>query len=358
MHKRIQHIIVLLLLLSGSKQGIAQIAMPDTVCAGTTKTYKVNDATVPSTYTWRINGVLQSSTKNDITITWNTPGVFELTVQERSSNGCEGDIRSGTVYVNPLPVANAGPDAVYCFGTVIRLNGTGGTSYQWLPPTGLSATTIANPFVTMSAPGTHIYSLAVSSNGCKSVKSDSVAITILPPAKVFAGNDTSVVINRPLQLNAIDVNNVGFNSYVWSPPFALSNSAIQNPIATFTNITNGNGVTYTVTARTPNGCIARDDINIKAFLKAEVFVPNAFTPNNDRLNDLFYPTLVGMKELKYFSIFNRYGQLIFTTSKEGEGWDGMFNGQPQPQGAFVWMVEAIDFDGNVHRQRGNIYLIR
>jgi gliding motility-associated-like protein len=358
MTKRLSHIIVLIMLLFSITQAPAQIAMPDTVCAGTIRTYKVNDASVPSTYTWKIDGIIQSSIKNDIVITWNTPGVFQLTVQEHANNGCNGDIRSGTVYVNPLPVANAGPDSIFCFGTVIRLNGTGGTNYQWSPPSGLSNTTIANPFVNITPPGKYTYALAVSSNGCKSVKADSVTITILPPAKVFAGNDTSIVINQQLQLNAIDVNNIGFNSYVWSPPFSLSNTQIKNPVAVFTSITSNNGVTYTVTASTPNGCNARDDIRIKAFPKAEVFVPNAFTPNNDRLNDLFYPILVGIKELKQFSVFNRYGQLIFTTAKEGEGWNGTFNGQPQPQGVFVWMVEAIDFEGKVHKQKGNIYLIR
>ena len=101
MLKRLRHIIVFTLLLFGVSQASAQMAMPDHVCIGTTKKYSVNDATVPSTYTWKIDGVTQTTTTNEITITWNTVGQFLITVQERSADGCDGDIQSGIVYVYP-----------------------------------------------------------------------------------------------------------------------------------------------------------------------------------------------------------------------------------------------------------------
>ncbi|WP_276505055.1 hypothetical protein, partial [Terrimonas pollutisoli] len=106
MFKRLQHIIVLALLLFGVSQASAQMAMPDHVCVGTTRTYSVNDPSVPSTYTWKIDGVTQTTTTNAITITWNTAGQFLITVQERSADGCEGDIQSGTVYVYPPAVTS------------------------------------------------------------------------------------------------------------------------------------------------------------------------------------------------------------------------------------------------------------
>lgn len=118
-----------MLLLLSNRQTIAQIAMPDTVCIGTNRIYKVNDATTPLTYTWKIDGITQSATRNEMNITWNIAGTFLLTVQEHANNGCDGDIRSGLVYVIPLPVANAGPDAVVCFENTARLNGSGGAFY-------------------------------------------------------------------------------------------------------------------------------------------------------------------------------------------------------------------------------------
>ncbi|WP_133054624.1 hypothetical protein, partial [Niastella populi] len=80
--------------------------MPDHVCIGTTKKYSVNDLGVPSTYTWKIDGVTQPTTTNEITITWNTVGQFVITVQERSADGCEGEIQSGIVYVYPNVATN------------------------------------------------------------------------------------------------------------------------------------------------------------------------------------------------------------------------------------------------------------
>ena len=94
------------MLLFGVLETSAQIAMPDTVCVGTIRTYSVNDPTVPSTYTWQIDGVTQTITTNAITITWNTAGQFLITVQERSAEGCDGDIQSGIVYVYPPAATN------------------------------------------------------------------------------------------------------------------------------------------------------------------------------------------------------------------------------------------------------------
>src|SRR5215471_1611583 len=103
MFRRIRHIIIAVILLQSFLKTAAQIPMPDTVCAGTTKTYSVNNPNVPSTYTWKIDGVIQSTTTNTFIISWNTPGVFTLTVQEHSSTGCDGDIQSGQVLVKPNP---------------------------------------------------------------------------------------------------------------------------------------------------------------------------------------------------------------------------------------------------------------
>jgi gliding motility-associated-like protein len=356
MYKRVQHIIILLLLLLSSRYSLAQIAMPDTVCVGVTRIYKVNDATAPSTYTWKIDGITQSSIRNDISITWNTPGVFQLTVQEHANNGCDGDIRSGTVYVNPLPVANAGPDAVVCFGSTVRLNGSGGDIYQWSPSTYLSSATVANPVAKIPFAGTYKYVLNVSSvYGCKSVNSDTVSFTVLPAVKVFAGRDTFVTVNQPLQLNAVDLNNSHFTGYTWSPSFGLNNSGIKNPVAVLNSL---GATSYIVTARTAEGCEDKDDIKITVFAKADLYVPTAFTPNGDGLNDFAVVIPVGIRELKYFNIFNRWGELVFSTKNSLIGWNGTYKGKEQDGNVFVWSAEGIDYNGNIIRKKGTVTLIR
>jgi gliding motility-associated-like protein len=354
MFKRLRYKIVSLLLLLSSMQAIAQIAMPDTVCIGTSRTYTVNDATVPSTYTWKVDGITQTATTNQLSITWNNPGVFLVTVQEHPQNGCDGDIRSGLVHVNPPPIANAGPDVTVCYGKPVQLTGTGGTQYKWSPTSYLSDTTIANPVAVLPAAGTYIYSLTVSNGtGCKSLKDDSIRITMLPQLKVFAGNDTSIALGQQVKLQAVDVNNSGFASYLWSPPGGLSNPAIPNP---FTKP--NRDITYTLKATTAAGCDAIASIKIKVFAIAEIYVPTAFTPNGDGINDYLIPIPVGIVQFKYFSVFNRYGQMVFTTTNLAKGWDGTLSGSKQNVGTYVWIVEGVDFNGTVIKKQGYAVLIR
>jgi gliding motility-associated-like protein len=327
--------------------------MPDSVCVGATKRYHVNDATVPSTYVWKINGITQTSTAYEIFVTWNTAGIYSLTVQEENANGCKGIPEQGVVNVFALPIANAGPDVTYCYENTPRLNGSGGVKYEWTPTTFLSNPNIANPFVNVNNPGTYTYNLSVTNAaGCKSAGTDAVSIKILPKARIFAGNDTLIAINQPLQLNAVDVDNIGFVDYTWSLPSGLNNAGIKNPIA----IINTDRL-YTVTGTTTKGCKATDNINIRVFTNADIYVPTAFTPNGDGLNDVMRPMLVGIKELKYFTIYNRYGEIVFKTSTSGKGWDGLISGKMQNTGSFVWVAEAIDFKGNVLFRKGMFTLI-
>jgi gliding motility-associated-like protein len=337
----------------------AQLPMPDSVCVGSTKRYHVNDATVPSTYIWKINGITQSSTSYEIFVTWATDGVYTISVQEENASGCKGQLEQGVVYVLPIPIPNAGPDAAICFENTARLNGSGGAIYQWSPSTYLSNPAIANPIIISPPQGALTYFLNVTNaKGCKSIKSDTVVITILPPVKVFAGNDTSIAINQPLQLNAFDVNNSGLINYLWSPSSGLNNNNIKNPVALFNSTIGNNGITYKLTARISNGCQATDEINIKVFVKADIYVPNAFTPNKDGLNDVLRPILVGIKELKHFAVYNRYGQQVYITTVPGKGWDGMVKGEMQNTGAFAWAAEAIDYKGSVIKKKGMAILIK
>ena len=89
-----------------------------------------------------------------------------------------------------------------------------------------------------------------------------------------------------------------------------------------------------------------------------VFVPSGFTPNNDGRNDVLRPVAVGIKAIEYFNIYNRWGQLLFSTKINGRGWDGKIKGQLQPTGTFVWMVKATDYTGAAYFQKGVTTLIR
>jgi gliding motility-associated-like protein len=89
-----------------------------------------------------------------------------------------------------------------------------------------------------------------------------------------------------------------------------------------------------------------------------LYVPTAFSPNGDGLNDILRPKALGIRSLTFFRVYNRWGELIFSTSQINAGWDGRYKGNPQDPGTFVWEAEAVTFRGETIRVKGNSVLIR
>jgi gliding motility-associated-like protein len=173
---------------------------------------------------------------------------------------------------------------------------------------------------------------------------------------VNAGKDTAVVANQPLQLNA--VSNEDIFSYTWSPSTWLNNANTASPIATIISPYT-DAITYIVKATTAQGCSGVDSIAVFIYKTLpDLYIPTAFTPNADGLNDIFKPSLAGIKQLEYFRIFDRRGQLLFETSQAGNGWDGTFKGMKQPSGTYIFAAHAIDYLGKYLEKRGTVVLIR
>ncbi len=183
---------------------------------------------------------------------------------------------------------------------------------------------------------------AIATNGCSS---DTVEKTVtVNKAIVFAGHDTVVVRNLPFQLGG-----EGNGSFSWSPGFGLSNSDIANPTVTLHA-----DQQFVLTVTTTEGCTSSDSVLIKVYDGPTVYVPSAFTPNGDGKNDLLLPVYVGIKQLNHFSVFNRWGEKVFTTTNMFKGWDG---GNIQ-SGTFVWMVRAVNYLGQAVILKGTVTVIR
>jgi gliding motility-associated-like protein len=106
-------------------------------------------------------------------------------------------------------------------------------------------------------------------------------------------------------------------------------------------------------------CVDSAYIKVKVFQTLpSVFVPNAFTPNRDGRNDMLRPIAVGIAHIDYFQIYNRWGQMVFSTSVNQHGWDGTIGGKLQPSGTYVWIVKAVDYLGTPYMQRGTLVLLR
>lgn len=199
-----------------------------------------------------------------------------------------------------------------------------------------------------------IYSLKVTdNNGCTSSNVAQTAVSLYPQVVIITDYISDVAFNEQIQLQAKDVNNVGIVDYSWSPTNGLSNSRIQNPILTVGYTDN-----YTITGISKDGCYGTDNISLRIFSKPDIFVPGAFSPNNDGTNDIFKPIPIAIKEITVFAIFDRYGNKIFETHELNKGWDGTYNGSKQQSGTYVWYAEAISIFNEKILKKGTVVLLR
>ncbi len=145
------------------------------------------------------------------------------------------------------------------------------------------------------------------------------------------------------------------NKWSWSVAGQLYSSKDPGSV----QLTGKNKVTLKV--ETQEGCISAlltDSIVIRPIPCPEFYVPNAFSPNKDGKNDRFEIVAAGMVSLEVFKVFNRYGQLLYSSTDPQSGWDGTFNGFDQPAGTYIWMVRGTDLAGIQHIKKGNLILIR
>lgn len=281
-----------------------------------------------------------------------TPVAASTTYQVTATVGSCSATDDVTILTVPYPVANAGPDQTICYNTSTLLSGShNGNSFSWSPTSYLSNPAILNPVVT--PPRTVTYVLTVFDNqGCPKPGRDTIVVTVNPRVRAYAGRDTSVIVGQPLQLFA-----TGGVSYSWTPATGLNNPNIQNPVGTYS--ANIDTIMYKVVVRDNIGCADSSYVIVRVFQTApSIFVPTAFTPNGDGLNDVVRPICVGIRKINYFNIYNRWGELVFTTTENEKGWDGRINGVLQSTNVFVWIVSAEDYLGGKYFDKGTVTLIR
>jgi gliding motility-associated-like protein len=256
------------------------------------------------------------------------------------------------VHVNQAPIPDAGPDGDICYGQSDTLQGSGGVQYIWSPALYLNTTAGANPVATPNITTTYTLSV-IDAVGCRSLVTDNVKVEVSKPLRVYTFPfDTIAYPGDRFQLQVASAGVI----YTWSPAGGLSNTNIPNPVVTVGAI--GDDITYQVIATTADGCKGEGYIRIKVYKGPEIYVPTAFTPDYDGKNDKFTPIPIGIKNYNYFRVFNRWGQAIFSTTRQNEGWDGKFGGREQPAGVYVWMIEGVTKDNRVITKKGTVLLIR
>jgi gliding motility-associated-like protein len=288
-----------------------------------------------------------------------------IVARERNSCASLTDSLRVDLYKGALPQAAIDPrDTTICYGGSAPLQAyiTTGTDYAWTSRgafTGAANSSITSlPSVTniLAAPGqTAEYILSIRNAGCPITVSDTFTVTVVPPIRVNPGNDTLVVFDQPLQFAATS-SDVYPDGYQWSPPTDLSNPDIADPVGLYES--NLDSITYQVTATDTFGCNGTASVKVTiAHTLPDIFVPNAFTPGMNS-NNLFRPVCLGISSLEYFRVFNRWGQLLYSTAQIGQGWDGRVNGKLQESNAYLWIAKGMDYTGRVISKQGTVILVR
>lgn len=278
-------------------------------------------------------------------------GTYTVTVTD--NRGCT--IVSSVTITQPLPLSltiTSLPD--YCGGicagqaTGVVSGGNGNYSYTWNDSLNQNTTT-----ATGLCPDT--LTLVVTDQlGCEIqgqvivnyVDSFPTVDAIADKTQLYQGQSTS--IHGIIQASGMQ--------FQWSPSGSLSDAQIQDPIASPTVTT-----TYTVIATDANGCTAEDTVTIYVNEvlcdEPEIFIPSAFSPNNDQQNDILY-IRGGTIEKVYLVLYDRWGEKIFETNSTSFGWDGMYKGKLLPPDVYVYYVEATCYNKAEYRKKGNVTLIR
>lgn len=248
--------------------------------------------------------------------------------------GCSSTDTMQVLQVFNNPVVQLNRDSLLCTGSSKILDAGNFASYSW--STGENTRTI-----TVINKGSYRV-VVTDANGCKG--NDSSSITrILPLPARFLGKDTAICNYGTLDLVAA----AGYRSYTWNNGSTSQKTQIDQPGQ------------YILTVTDAFNCKGADTVNValKQCLNG-FYMPNAFTPNGDGLNDVIHPFLFGDVEEYVFIIFNRFGEAVFTTRDLNEGWNGKYKGMSQDPGTFTWKCFFQLKDAPKQQRSGTLHLIR
>ena len=297
---------------------------------------------------WQFDATSKSLAKDP---SWNfTPGPYGVKLIVETNYGCKSTIADSALEINSKPKIDLTINDS-CVMRAIRYNGidVSNSVNKWLWDFGKGfnegSSLIIKSYATEGYRPLTLIGLTV--HGCKD--------TLIRPFtiydnKAFAGRDTITANDEPVQLNAHGGADL---TYVWSPNIGLNDATIENPVAIWDK-----DQLYQLDALTKEGCDSHSKILIKRYKGPDLYIPTGFTPNHDGTNDVIKVFPVGIKQFHFFSIYNRWGELIYKTTDQKFGWDGKYKGADMASGTFVAVAQAIDYKGNLMRRKVLITLIR
>jgi gliding motility-associated-like protein len=304
-------------------------------------------------YSWDMGDGNLLSTRN-ITYTYKRAGTYKVKYQVNSSAVCaDSSDYNVVIYQNAVADFNVNPVCTNLSSKII--NNTADTmgstvNYTWNLGNGQTANIRTPPDQVYTVAGNYAISLSVNTQQCPApLNTLKRTLIIDKPKPGIAYPVEYAVINLPLTLEARQIG----ATILWNPRLNLDKPTSFDPV-----FTGSSAQVYTIDIKTTSGCLTTDTMDVKIVRQVEVYVPNAFTPNHDGNNDYLRPIPRGIVQVRFFKIFNRWGQLIYQSAAEKPGWDGTFKGTPQASDAFVWVFEGLGVDGAVYTKKGTSLLVR
>lgn len=283
---------------------------------------------------------LTGPSSNDLNYSWSTgensqsievdkSGFYILTIDD---DNCQTSDTISITVDSSLKI-DLGEDFKLCNDDVFVLSGfvNDNFSYMWNTNENLSE-------ILIEQAGTYI--ITATNDYCN--LSDTIIVE-QASTNLSLGEDVQFcnLLDDPIELQAAN----NYENYLWS-------TGQTSVSITVTEIGN-----YWLTVKDINGCFSTDTISILNKCESKLFIPNAFSPNDDGINDVFKP--VGIADTGYLlKIYNRYGQQVFHTTDINLGWKGFYNDKKQPIGVYVWLMRYTDFDNVYHQLKGDLTLIR
>ncbi len=253
---------------------------------------------------------------------------------------------------NPPPAPKLTSNSPLCSGKTLRFDATDAITdltYEWTGPNGFTSD-LRNPLidaVTMADSG--LYTLVIRHLNCPA--SASVNVIVYPPLTL-----TNVTASQVIPIgSSVTLSADGATFYLWSPfDGSLDNTNIKNPVATPMLTT-----TYMVQGMNEWGCADSAEVTITVDQIVNENMPNTFTPNGDGLNDIFKIENIKFDKLVEFSVFNRWGQMVYHNSSDAtKGWDGTFNGQQCDMGVYNYSIILAEPTGKNKYFKGTVSLVR
>lgn len=309
-------------------------------------------------YDWDFDDA-NSSTLQNPTHHYGAEGLYQVELIATSNFGCTENV-SHQVEIFPLPQlaflalpeAGCQPLTVTFSNQSTISSGYFISDYQWSFGQGLNSTS-THPQTLYPDSGLYdVQLIATSNDGCDDTLLVTNAIDVWP--RPIAGFSTDKD-RYDMYFPTVDFIDESYIATEWNYDFGDGSSSLEsNPSHEYQE-----AGTYTVTQYVNNDYGCDDETSIRVIVDPIVtlYIPNAFTPNDDGTNDIFKPEGVGVIDYEMW-VFDRWGENIFYSAKMEEGWDGTYKGAPVESGLYVYKFYIVDVEGNDREYTGGIHLLR